>query len=164
MSSNNQAAEIGREISQAFSARLKPVRLTDAEELDESDRDAIRQASLLDWRDTDAEFWERNFELLSFLSPSAFCYYLPGMMVAAMEVGAQGIVVAHHLLSMLDRTPDPELWDDRFIARWCNLNRGELHAVVQWIDFLFNGECSILDETSQIRMMLTLDQLISRCP
>lgn len=49
------------------------------------------------------------------LAPEAFCYYLPGIFSAGIKENKPWLVVNQSLVDMLDRSPDPDAWDDFFL-------------------------------------------------
>ncbi|VXC32202.1 conserved hypothetical protein [Burkholderia sp. 8Y] len=90
----------------------------------------------------------------------AFCYYLPGVLKCSMEERAPSLIVVHSVISMLDRSPNPEWWDDFFRNRWTLLTNKECTVVQEWLFWINSLNDSGFDETTIERSLDTLQLLI----
>lgn len=115
----------------------------------------------LDWRDTTASKWEKLADVVSWLSPEGFCYYLPGILVSTLEERCPNLMAACSVLFMLDRTPAVELWDDFFLERWRRFTVAELEAIATWIDWVSTEDGVVLDDVALTRALLNIDLLVS---
>jgi hypothetical protein len=87
------------------------------------------------WCVTGAQL-EEHFDAISWFTPEAFCYYLPGILTAGIKENNPWLIVNHSLVNMLDRSPDAASWDDFFLARWPRLTDRECEATQAWILWL----------------------------
>jgi hypothetical protein len=133
--------------------------MTDSQELSEFELNSLDSIAGYQWVDVAPAFWESHSDVVSWLSPTAFCYYLPSILLASIEQDWPNLSAVHSLMFMLDRTPDREFWDSHFEARWSLLKRAELAAVQAWLEWLSDQPEAAFDETSLIRAALTLDLL-----
>ena len=146
-------------IRSAFAWRGRPERATNSSELTSDELQSLMAVFALDWRDTTATIWDRYSEAVSYFSPEAFCYYLPGIMLAAMEEGSANNSAASSVIWALDRSPRIDWWDEQFSLRWPLLTLIELSAVEAWIVWLSSITRSNHDDVSLGRAMDTLQLL-----
>ena len=156
------ALSVSTLVRSAFSARIRPLKATDSLELSHDEQDNLREIFQLEWQETTAADWERLADVVSWLSPKAFCYYLPGIIVATTDENCPFLLAACSVLFMLDRTPSIELWDSFFFDRGTLLNTQELEAVSEWISWLSGLEDCVLDDISLTRALLNIDLLAAR--
>ncbi len=116
------------------------------------------------WNELTGDLLEASFSVVSWLSPYAFCYYLPGFLSVGIKENMPHLIVNHSIFGMLDRTPNPEWWDDFFIVRWPLLTFNECNVAQNWIFWLssFSKKMAISDD-SLINALVTLELLKSRC-
>lgn len=155
------AMSVAKTIRTAFATRRRPDNATASSELTEDEMAALTEITALDWRETDATRWEKLAEVVSWLSPEGFCYYLPGILVSTLEERCPNLAAACSVLFMLDRTPAIEMWDEFFLERWSRLTVAELKAVAAWIDWISQEEDVAIDEVSLTRALLNVDLLMT---
>lgn len=148
-------------IEHAFDWRNRPDLLTGPNELSSDEREAVERIGAHTWKKITADQWERDFDAVSWLSPLAFCYYLPSIFKVSIEENNPNIIVASTIISMLDRSPCPEWWDDYFSSRWCRLNVRECEVVKEWLFWLSSAEVSSHSDDSLERCLVTVDLITS---
>lgn len=146
-------------LHEAFGHRAKPVNLIRSKELSEDEIAGIHAVGKFKWDELPLEVLEKNFDAITLMSPEAFVYYLPGVILASIREGVSNSISAVALISMLDRTPSRELWDSYFHARWSLLRVSELNVVSEWILWIDNRGDFSLEELSLIRALENLDLL-----
>lgn len=116
----------------------------------------------LSWEVMDSDFLVKNSDALYAFTPEAFCYYLPAFLVHGFEHLQSPPVYVDAILGMLDRSPNPDLWDDSFRRRWTLLQVDECRALERWI--LALSECSegTFDQSTIDRSFDTV-QLLMGC-
>lgn len=114
------------------------------------------------WSSLTGSQLETHFEAIFWLTPEAFCYYLPGIFTAGIRENKPSLIVNHSLVGMLDRSPDPLSWDDFFLARWPQLTAGECEATQAWLLWLSSVGDTSYSESSLSRAFDTLDLLRGR--
>ncbi|MEF9387333.1 DUF6714 family protein [Ralstonia solanacearum species complex bacterium KE056] len=152
---------VTKQIRAAFDARHRPNKATESSELTKDEQAALAEIMALDWRDTTASKWEKLADVVSWLSPEGFCYYLPGILVSTLEERCPNLMAACSVLFMLDRTPAVELWDDFFLERWRRFTVAELEAIATWIDWVSTEDGVVLDDVALTRALLNIDLLVS---
>jgi hypothetical protein len=88
------------------------------------------------WRDVAFDQVEKNADAVFWFSPEAFCYYLPGLLAAGLKENRTDSNAYDALIGMLDRSPEPDHWDDFFAPRWPLLSDAEIEAVRAWVRWL----------------------------
>ncbi|MDH0863809.1 DUF6714 family protein [Mitsuaria sp. GD03876] len=146
-------------LHEAFSHRAKPGVLISSTELTEDEVAGVLAIGERDWHELTLDTLEENFDAINLMALEAFIYYLPGVMLATLKEDTRNAITAVTVASMLDRTPNPDLWDSHFLARWPQLNVKELSVVADWIVWLGGSGDFALDETSLIRALENLELL-----
>lgn len=146
-------------VHEAFESRSRPVLASDSRELTPDEKASVEQIFRLNWQDVTVSDWETHPDVISFLAPEAFCYYLPGLLDASVREQQPHMIAVLTVLFMLDRTPDEELWDNYFSKRWTRLTIHELTAVEAWVEWLSLIENLAVDELGLIRALVNLDLL-----
>ncbi|MFC5474673.1 hypothetical protein [Paraherbaspirillum soli] len=149
-------------IEDAFAWRVRPDVLTDSKQLSDAELDDVLAISRLDWREVTSEKWEQYFDVICWLSPLAFCFYLPGIFKATIDDNEPNLIVVGSIVSMLDRSPKPEWWDDFFLPRWTLLTEPECRVTQEWILWLSNFGNAALSDDALERSLQTLELLISK--
>jgi hypothetical protein len=144
-----------RLIEEAFSHRAMP-------QLAAHERDDVMSFRGKPWASVTGAQLERYFEAIFWLTPEAFCYYLPGIFAAGIRENKPWLIVNHSLINMLDRSPDPDSWDDFFLARWTRLTVRECEAAQSWVLWLSSWESSSYPEIALTRAFDTLELLKGR--
>jgi hypothetical protein len=158
--SKSNALNILNAIQRAFAGRSRPATLTDSHELTLMELAELESFSRLNWDQVTCADWEKYFDVVNWFSPDAFCYYLPGICGATIAENEPNLIVVSSILSMLDRSPKPEWWDDYFIARWTHLTEQECRAIQEWILWLSAFDAFSYSDDSLTRALQTLDLLI----
>lgn len=123
-------------IARAFADRTQPVTMTDSLQLSDVEFDEVMSFEGMDWRDVDFDQVEQQADAVFWFSPEAFCYYLPGLLSAGMKESRCDSNAYDALIGMLDRSPEPDYWDDFFAPRWRLLSVAEIDAVGAWVRWL----------------------------
>ncbi|WP_425218905.1 DUF6714 family protein [Ralstonia solanacearum] len=155
------ALSVAKEIRAAFGARCRPSRAIASSELTEDELAALDEIMALDWRETNASRWEKLADVVSWLSPEGFCYYLPGILISTLEEQCPNLIAACSVLFMLDRTPTIEMWDEFFLERWSRFTVGELEVIATWINWISEKGGTALDDVSLTRALLNIDLLMT---
>jgi hypothetical protein len=122
-----------QQIEVAFESRARPREVTPRWHPDTSEYEEALRFKGQDWKALGATFLRKNSDALYALTPDAFCYYLPAFLIAGVGVGQDAIFLAGGIVGMLDRSPNPEFWDDFFLTRWCALKKPECLAIQEWL-------------------------------
>lgn len=89
-----------------------------------------------DWRELTCEDWRRRYCGFFFLSPQAFRYYLPSLLILTVRDPKQyPDLVIQSFLSELDRSPGSEYLDQRIMERYSELTQEEYAAIREWLLF-----------------------------
>ena len=123
-------------ISEAFANRPRPALLTDSLQLTDGEYAEVMSFEGLDWRDVTFALIEQSPDAVFWFSPAAFCYYLPGIMAAGLREMRWDSNAYDALIGSLDRSPEPDYWDDFFQPRWPRLSTAEIDAVTAWVHWL----------------------------
>lgn len=157
--SKHDEVVLSKTIRQAFGHRARPTSLSGSSQLSQMELMDLVTFSGFEWDNVDADMWEKHFDMISLLSPEAFCYYLPGICTASLLEKRPDLIVVSAVIGMLDRTPTPEWWDDFFLERWPQLTAPECEAVQQWVWWLTTLPGTSHSEESLMRALHTLELL-----
>ena len=153
---------IPSEIRLAFQGRVMPRQVV----LEDSPRTSEYLEALnfqgTSWETMDSDFLVKNSDALYAFSPEAFCYYLPAFLVHGFEHRKAPPIYLDTILGMLDRSPDPDLWDDWFRRRWSILKEGECQAIEQWLLVLSECPEGGFDQLTLDRAFDTVQLLMKR--
>lgn len=149
-------------IREAFGWRSRPAILSDSKELTTTELSNLLTICLLKWDEVTSNDWEQFFDVVSWFSPEAFCYYLPSIYKASIEENNPNLIVVAHILYMLDRSPTPEWWDDFFLARWPLLTEQEYKVTQEWIWWLSSLKNSSYSDDTLMRALQTIELLIAK--
>lgn len=149
-------------IHTAFSWRSRPQVLAVSNALSSSELATLDVFSCQSWRDINGDLWEKYFDVMTLLSPEAFCYFLPGILKASVEEEEPNLIVAVSIVEMLDRSPDPAWWDEFFLARWPNLSRSECLVLQEWLYWLAKFKRRSVSDDSLERAVQTVELLKER--
>jgi len=116
----------------------------------------------LGWEMMDSDFLVKNSDALYAFTPEAFCYYLPTFLVHGFELREAPPVYVDAILGMLDRSPNPDLWDDSFRRRWSILKADECKALERWLLALSESPEGIFDQLTLERAFDTVQLLMAR--
>jgi hypothetical protein len=121
------------QIERAFESRIKPLAVTPRWHADTSEYEEALRFKGLDWKGLGSAFIKQNSDALYGLTPDAFCYYLPAFLIAGAAGGSEAFYLADGIIKMLDRSPNPEYWDEFFLARWPLLKKPECLVIQNWL-------------------------------
>jgi hypothetical protein len=123
-------------IGEAFVGRAPPEAMTDSLQLSDAEYDEVMSFDGMTWRQVAFDQVETNADAVFWFSPEAFCYYLPGFLAAGLTENRWESNAYDALSGMLDRSPEPNYWDDFFLPRWPRLSDGEIEAVRSWVRWI----------------------------
>ena len=123
-------------------------------------REDARHFEGLEWTQVTAEDWRRYGDAFFGLSPEAFIYFLPSLLLVSLEQANLPLEAADALVSSLDTSADPDIWPGWFVERFSMLALPELKALKDWaavyLDWAETGEGS---ETARVRDTLAMLQM-----
>jgi hypothetical protein len=146
-----------RRIIEAFSQRQRPHSVIDQQ----IDGDTLRDDALhfdgKDWTTVTASDWLNYSDATHGLSPQAFIYFLPSLLITSLE-SSDGLVAADSIIYALDTSADPDLWSEWFNERFLLLTPPELAVLKEW------GAAYLANEdkghgSTFVRVQDTLDML-----
>lgn len=149
-------------IESAFAGRRKPTVMSDSLQLSDLESEEVMSFADLRWPEVTFDQVDRNSDAVFWFAPEAFCYYLPGFLTASLSADRCDANAYDALIGMLDRTPEPEHWDDFFAPRWTRLSGAELEAVAAWVRWLAAVEPDAFHANTYERALETLRLLAER--
>ena len=158
MSIINELALLGN-IESAFGTRKKPDKLLSGT----MSADEIGEVSYIaekTWRELSSNIWEDNFEAIYWLSPNAFCYYLPGILYTSINEHNPDLLVINSIINMLNRSTDSSNWDEFFSNRWLLLKDAEIDVVSEWIVWL--SDSGVFDDITLTKCLDCLENIRHR--
>jgi len=111
------------------------------------------------WSELTCTQLEAHYEGIYWLSPEAFCYFLPRIISAGIRENKPDLMIYNSIIEMLDRSPDPSSWDRFFIDRWTMLSSIECEAVQEWVLWLADNVSNTYYENSFNRAFESLELL-----
>jgi hypothetical protein len=135
------ALRLVRQIERAFAHRDKPEVLISRSVPMADDEDALWFAGR-DWREITPQDWNDHSDAFFRFAPDAFRYYLQGILCLVAKNPDENLLAADALVNCLDRTPNPESWDQGLLDRLQGLEIDEYDAISDWIVMLpENSRC-----------------------
>jgi hypothetical protein len=154
--------ELMQLISSAFCWRQKPQNCIESLELSRDERNEVAAALNCDLKLLGAEALEHQFEAIYWLSPDAFCYFLPAIMLSGMRENVPSLIVYHSIVGMLDiHATSPSELDDFTRERFTRLTEIELNAVEHWLWWLSEQPQSGIAPDRIMRSIETVEMLRS---
>jgi hypothetical protein len=101
-------------------------------------------------------------DAISGFSAAAFCYFLPGILIATVRENRPDLIIAGSIVQQLNRSNMPSSWDDFFSERWPKLSREECRAVQNWVLWLTECRPPVFEDNSLSRAFDTLE-LLANC-
>lgn len=147
------------EISLAFRDRTKPCKVVPDVHPPTDEYADAEHFSSLQWEQADVGDWGDHYAAIFGFAPSAFCYFLPSLMIASMR-SESPLIVASSLVSLLDRSNSPSSWDSFFLDRFGALTPRELSAMQSWVLWLATNGASQFSPGSLDRAFDTLEVLL----
>jgi hypothetical protein len=132
----SQAASALDLIRIAFSDRPPPSVLSDSKQLLDFEYEEVMSYDGMRWQDVTFAHIEQNPDAVFWFSPEAFCYFLPGLLSAGPKENRWDANSYDSIIGMLDRSPEPDYWDDFFLPRWSLFTASEIGAVAAWARWL----------------------------
>src|SRR5581483_5957611 len=129
------ALRLVRRIERAFAHRGKPQVLINRSVPLDDDEDALWFAGR-DWREITAQDWNDHSDAFFRLAPDAFRYYLQSILCLVAKNPDESLLAADALVNCLDRTSNPEWWDQFLLDRLQGLEIDEYDAISGWIAML----------------------------
>ena len=123
-------------IDAAFADRTRPTVMSDSKQLSDVEYEEVMSFEGMTWREVTFAQIEKNADAVFWFAPEAFCYYLPGFLAAGLKENRTDTNAYDSLIGMLDRSPEPDYWDDFFLPRWTLLSVAEVEAVRCWVRWL----------------------------
>lgn len=124
------------EIEAAFGERQKPAIITDSHQLTRGEKAAVMQLASMANEEVPIDFWRKSIDLISFLNPESFAYYMPSIMLSVSSDIANGeySFCFISLLNIFNRHPAPlQCWDDYSRKRVSLFSIAELGAIERWL-------------------------------
>jgi hypothetical protein len=149
-------------IGTAFAGRRPPADLSDSKQLSDFEYEEVMSFEGMRWQDVGFAQVQRCSDAVFWFAPQAFCCYLPGILAASLREDRVDANAYDSLIGMLDRSPEPDYWDDFFAPRWTLLSAPELDAVVAWVRWLEAVEPDAFHANSYERAHETLRLLKAR--
>lgn len=146
-------------IRSAFGWRSRPAIMSEFLELSPSETQSLESIFRLEWDAVSADSWELHYDTVSWFFPEAFCYYLPGICKTSIDENSPNLIAVTNVISMLDRSPNPDWWDDFFLARWSLLTVQECAAIQGWVYWLSSCSEKAISDDSLMRALETLELL-----
>jgi hypothetical protein len=131
-----QAALALELIGVAFAERARPTVMTTSQQLSDLEYEEVMSYEGMDWQDVNFAQVEKHSDAVFWFAPEAFCYYLPGILAAGLREARWDANAYDSLIGMLDRSPEPDYWDDFFRPRFTLLTTAELESVGAWARWL----------------------------
>lgn len=129
---------VAQDISRAFSSRECPDVFYTSTELTKDEISSVLELKQLRPSSYPIEFLQENYDVVFWLSPQAFCYCLPGFMLASLREKGN-LLIADAIIGMLDRSSLPDFWEKFFCDRWLLLQRDELIAIQSWLIWILDN-------------------------
>ena len=146
----------------AFAGRAPPNEITDSKQLSDSEYEEVMSFEGLHWQDVSVDLVEQAPDAVFWFSPEAFCYYLPGVLSAGIGAGRSDLLYFDTLIGCLDRSPEPDYWDDFFYPRFTLLSPQEIDAVSAWARWMELVQPEGYHEFTYQRVQGTLELLRQR--
>lgn len=125
-------------IEKAFAHRPMPAEVVNMEgrsQID-SDVDDALWFQGRDWRGLTRDDWEKRHWGVIFLSPGAFAYYLPSLLVLAIQDPQHyPDLTIQSFMMELDRSPGKANWDPPLTDRFFGWSTEEYEAMKDWLLF-----------------------------
>ncbi|WP_151192236.1 hypothetical protein [Desulfomicrobium orale] len=121
------------------------------------EREEIESIINKNWDELTSDILEKNFEVLNWLSPEDFCYYIAGVIYVSINENNPELLVINSIINMLDRSCNLSYWDENFSKRWTLFNNSELDVIYEWIIWLSSHK--IYDEISLLRSLYCIEYI-----
>ena len=154
---------LDQEILRAFSSRECPAIFYTSTELTKAEISAVLELKQMHPGSYPIGFLQENYDVVFWLSPQAFCYCLPGFMVASLREEGN-LLIADAIIGMLDRSSLQDCWENFFCDRWLLLEKDELIVIQRWLIWILDNrydhyDISRLDRAFDVLSVLEADKL-----
>ncbi len=146
-------------VTAAFADRPPPALLTDSQQLSDFEHDEVMVFDQMRWQDIELAHVEQAADAVFWFSPEAFCYYLPGFLLAGLRENDVGSNAFDSIIGCLDRSPEPDYWDDFFRPRFTRFTVPELDAILAWVCWMEMVQPDAFHDTTYQRVRDTLELL-----
>jgi hypothetical protein len=143
-------------VGSAFAGRGAPAVMTDSMQLSDIEYEEVMSFEGMRWEDVTFDHVQRDSDAVFWFAPEAFCYYLPGILMASLREDRLDANAYDSIVGMLDRSPEPAYWDDFFAPRWTLLSAPEADAVAAWLAWLEAVEPDAFHDNTHDRARETL--------
>jgi len=146
-------------IYKSFSWRARPKAYISSNELTVSETQLVDSFIKFERNKLSIDILERYSDVVFLLSPSAFVYYLPGFMEVSVLEETVDYLICDSIIQMLDRSAQPDYWDEFFCDRWMNLTKDEYSDVRAWIEWMDGINSDTFFSESLCRSYVTVELL-----
>jgi len=126
-------------IAAAFAHRRIPAEVVEMEGRFHVDSDVEKAPWFAgrDWRTITRDDWQQRYSAVFFLSPEAFAYYLPSLLIVTVQnPRSYPELAVDSFIGLLDHTPAMEFLDAHLIDRFLGLTDAEFDAIKEWLLFV----------------------------
>jgi hypothetical protein len=123
-----------------------------------ADCDSEEAALLLgvDWTRVDDDFWRDHWSAYLALSPTAFVYYLPSMLMFSLEAPYE--LIRDGLIQLFNTSGDPSIFPNFMFERITLLTFSQIKCLVLWGDTM-SQMSYFADKNEENRVLFTLTKL-----
>jgi hypothetical protein len=123
-------------IENAFSGRERPTSTAPAGHPDSDIYSDAEHFCVSCWQDLNCVELEKFHAALFGFNDEAFCYFLPGIMYAALVEENPNIIMIDAIIAELERLSQTGISDEYVIGRWIGLSIDECRATQEWVLWL----------------------------
>ncbi len=145
-------------IRSAFANRPIATVMTTSMQLSDVEHEEVMAFSGMSWDAVTFDMVEKYADAVFWFAPEAFCYYLPGFLAAGLKADRRDSNAYDALIGMLDRSAEPEYWDEFFLERWPLLSADELNAVALWVQWFEEPDVFFPNTFERVQETLSLLQ------
>jgi len=134
---NQVASDLIAKIQTAFAHRKMPSEVIQMEgrfQIDSDVEDTLWFQGR-DWREVTCDDWRQRYCAVHFLSPEAFAYYLPSLLILTLENPGTPTLAFESIIYDLDRSPSTDGWPPRRADRFFGLRPEEYDVLKEWLLF-----------------------------
>ena len=150
-------------IEKAFSGRARPkdmhqLSLNYTKIIMHDDMVALKQFLGKDWRDITFEIYKEYLDALYVFTPSAYAYYLPGLLITTANVKTDEFLINSVIFSLMDY--EKIITDSYLYERWAKLTIDEYIVIKEWLRWISRNE--IYNNQEVMDAIINIDKLINR--
>lgn len=151
--------ELVRQIEDAFAHRQKPRDVVPRKYPGTDEYADAGHFEGKEWKAVDLNLIMRNQDAIYAFTPQAFLYYLPAFLTVPVLENRPELLTNQAIVTMLDRSPNTEFWDQFFVDRFSVLTDQELSALEGWILWLTDSGSGYFSDESLSQSLPTIDLL-----